>query len=207
MTTNNRQQTTTNDNNQHHRSTTSLVNNVIGQQRHRSTTPTMAPRKGWRGSKAKLQLQRDLITGFVSLDKTMKAQEVHSKRAVYQQFPLQQFADRLRDMRKRIGAMKEAAFNDNAALQHDRLLYPTATHDLVGRPWWEGSDAERLLAEDMENELHKAWKPKKMWLSRSEYTVFELKRFRDHIYQAQKTKIFRGYQQDKNGKNDAELEE
>ena len=61
--------------------------------------------------------------------------------------------------------------------------------------------------EDMENEVHKAWKPKKMWLSRPEYTIFELKQFRDHIYQAQKTKLFCGYQQDKNAKNDAELED
>ena len=96
----------------------------------------MAPQKGWRGSKAKLQLQRDLITGFVPLDKTIKAREVHLKRAVYQQFPLQQFADCLCDMRKRIGAMKEAAFNDDAALQHNRLLYPTATHEMAGQPRW-----------------------------------------------------------------------
>ena len=96
----------------------------------------MAPQKGWRGSKAKLQLQRDLITGFVPLDKTMKAREFHSKRAVYQQFPLQQFADRLCDMQKRIGAIMEAAFNDDAALQHDCLLYLTATHEMAGRPWW-----------------------------------------------------------------------
>ena len=61
--------------------------------------------------------------------------------------------------------------------------------------------------EDMENELHKAWKPKKMSLSRPKYTIFELKQFREHIYQAQKTKLFRGYQQDKNAKNHAELED
>ena len=112
-TTNNKQQTTNN---------------------KQQTTNNQQP--GWRGSKAKLQLQRDLITGFVPLDKTVKAREVHSKRAVYQQFPLQQFADRLCNMRKRIGAMKEAAFNNDAALQHDLLLYPTATHEMAGQPRW-----------------------------------------------------------------------
>ena len=115
---------------------TNTQQQTTNNKQHRSTTPTMAPQKGWRGTKAKLQLQRDLITGFVPLDKTMKAREFHSKRAMYQQFPLQQFADRLCDMRKRIGAMKEAAFKNDAALQHNRLLYPTATHEMAGRPRW-----------------------------------------------------------------------
>ena len=175
--------------------------------RSRFQPPTMPPAKPWKGSEAKAQLEEDLISGFVSLRKILTYKDEHERRPVYKEFPLKTFARNLRMARKRIQRKTDIALNDETALNSDRILFPVPTHDLAGRLRWEGSDAERLLKEDMEAGEHTTSKPKELWLSRMEYTMFDLKTFRDHIYQVTKTKVFRDYVKNRNGENEGDEEE
>ena len=175
--------------------------------RSRFQPRTMPPAKSWKGSEAKAQLQEDLLSGFISLQKILPYKDDHEKRAIYKEFPLKTFTRNLRTARKRIKQKKDASADDEAALQRDRILFPVPTHDLAGRLRWEGSDAERLLKEDMEAGEHTTSKPKELWLSRMEYTMFDLKTFRDHIYQVTKTKVFRDYVKNRNGENEGDEEE
>jgi hypothetical protein len=58
---------------------------------------------------------------------------------------------------------------------------------------WHGTEAERLLKEDVKNSLHKTMKPRKLHLTRKEYRAFELDIFRGHIYQETRSRLESGY--------------
>ena len=52
-----------------------------------------------------------------------------------------------------------------------------------GEPHWEGSAAKAFLREDMEQGKHKTMRPRVLYESREQYEMYELKVFRDKIYQ------------------------
>ena len=94
------------------------------------------------------------------------------------------FDGRLTSMRESIIKKKGFAAADAAALAHDRNLFPIqASHCVNGAPRWSGSEAERFLKIDLDNEHKSYWTPKMLFVSRAEYQVFELKVFRKHIDQ------------------------
>jgi hypothetical protein len=79
-----------------------------------------------------------------------------------------------------------------AALAHDRQLRPQATHASNGVPRWEGSDAERLLKEDITAGLHTQMAPRVLFRTRAEYyEVFTLDQFRGHIAQEVELRKFK----------------
>lgn len=161
----------------------------------------------WLNSTAKRQLERDLTLGRIPLDKDeMSPKQVYLQREVFKTFPYEQFRDRLRDLRKKIKATKAQANNQEGDLTEDYRMFPTQTHDVNGRRRWAGSPAETLLAIDMKNLKHELMPPKQLHLSRPEYLEFDLKIFRNHIHQAKKTRVFRGYIDMKRQKKDKDLE-
>ena len=52
-----------------------------------------------------------------------------------------------------------------------------------GEPCWEGSDAQNLLKQDVDNGLHLQLKPKQLRETRSEYKLFGVRKFQKHIDQ------------------------
>ena len=137
----------------------------------------------------------------------MKGKAVREMRPCYKEFPLHQFSARLRDARKTINTKQGSTKVGITGLAADRVAFPPMTHDVDGRRRWEGSAAEKLLKEDMKEGMHKIMKPKELWESRAEYAEFELKVFRNHIYQSHKTKIFRDFKASKIAKQKEGLEE
>jgi hypothetical protein len=80
---------------------------------------------------------------------------------------------------------------DTAAMAHDRLLFPVPTHNHRGEPWWPGSEAQRLLALDVDDNKHITMKPRQLYNTRAEYyDNYPLQVFRDHIYQEVKLRKF-----------------
>lgn len=79
---------------------------------------------------------------------------------------------------------------DQKAFNNFRKIQPRPTHDHEGVPLWDGSDAQRLLKEDMAKGLHELFqgkeRRKKYWLTKEEFQVYKLPVFRDHIYQEEK---------------------
>ena len=68
------------------------------------------------------------------------------------------------------------------------------------KPRWHGSDAERLLKEDVANGKHLKMKPRFLYDSKPEYKVFSLDEFRPHIYQMVDAEPKRAYRFEKKKK-------
>jgi hypothetical protein len=74
--------------------------------------------------------------------------------------------------------------SDSGALAHDHLIHPMGleTSKGCGYPWWQGSDAECLLKQDIDTGLHETLKPNAHHQSQPEYKDFPLAVFHDHIH-------------------------
>eukprot|EP00957_Ditylum_brightwellii_P122066 9308971-Ditylum_brightwellii.AAC.1 len=83
-------------------------------------------------------------------------------------------------MKQRITAHDTRAEDDAKFYSHYAKTYKL-TKDLPN--YWNGSEAQKLLKENIQQNLHKSMKPRSLWLSRPEYMKFDSKTFRKHIYQ------------------------
>ena len=90
------------------------------------------------------------------------------------------FGTNLRRMQKSIRKHRSRAFKDAQAFVHDKSLYILSQDD---PSCWNGSEAQRLLKDDIASGLHNVMKPKSLWLLREEYQEFDLDVFRPHIHQ------------------------
>jgi hypothetical protein len=151
-------------------------------------------KKAWRSSKAKSLLTEDLVNETIPLSNDeMDAYDVYLSRVEFTEFPFNNFRNNLRALRKKIEEKRQLALEEDAALEHDRNLFPKSEFNQRGQPRWEGSDAERLLKLDMDQGHHLLQKPRELWGSRIEYQVFSRKVFRKHIYQEERSRKFRLY--------------
>ena len=86
-------------------------------------------------------------------------------------------------LKKQFKTSKQQANDNDKHLAHDRLLYPTPTHNDCGLPVWVGSDAERLLKVDISNGLYTPGNVSPLYNSRDEYKLFTQDVFRGHVHQ------------------------
>lgn len=99
-------------------------------------------------------------------------------RPEYTAVPINNFGSNFNDMKKRYREFKARANIEERALKHDRELYPPTP----GR--WDGSEAQRLLKQDVEDGVHLTFeKPRFFRESRDEYLSVDKKTFRDHLWQ------------------------
>ena len=157
--------------------------------RARSTAPVVT----WNKSEARRLLERDLATGAIPVcGREMGTRLVYASRPEYATYTLELFTRRLASMRKTAKGQNARRVNDVAAHAHDLALRPQATHNINGVPRWEGSNAERLLKEDITAGLHTQMAPKMLFKTRVEYyQCFTLEKFRGHIAQEVKLRKFR----------------
>ena len=100
------------------------------------------------------------------------------------------FTRRLLALRKQVGEGKSRADEDLEAFLAAKANHPPPARNHRGEPQWNGSEAQRLLAIDMEMEKNLDLDPWELWDSRDEYLEFKLTTFRSHIYQADRTKRY-----------------
>ena len=100
------------------------------------------------------------------------------------------FTSRLLALRKSVKEDNGRADKDIEAFEIAKSNHPPPAFNHRGEPQWNGSDAQRLLVEDMDNKLHFDLKPEHLWETREEYQLFHLTTFRDHVHQAHKTKKY-----------------
>jgi hypothetical protein len=105
-------------------------------------------------------------------------------------FEYENFRNHLRDLRKQIRASKDRAISDSAALAHDRRIFPKKTYNHRGEPRWEGSEAEQLLKQDIDEGKNKDLMPAELHQSRDEYKGYPLEVFRKHIYQEERLRKY-----------------
>ena len=94
------------------------------------------------------------------------------------------FKRRLESIAKNHNSKKARAADDLKAFKQYRAKYPIRSHNDFGMPRWEGSEAERLMKQDMKEGKHAGLKPHQFRATRpAVFGVIPLPIFRDHIYQ------------------------
>ena len=100
------------------------------------------------------------------------------------------FKRRLLALRKFVAEGKSRALLDRHAFDMARRNHQAPELTSRGEPQWNGSDAQRLLKEDIASNKHIGSKPEALWWSRDEYQQFYLTTFRSHLQQEERTKKY-----------------
>ena len=98
------------------------------------------------------------------------------------------FVRRLCNLRMAVKEGKKRADGDAALFDIAKANHPVPKFNHRGEPQWNGSDAQTLLKQDMDDGKHHDMKPKDLWESRPEHMMFQLATFRDHIHQETKSR-------------------
>jgi hypothetical protein len=146
----------------------------------------------WRNSRAQYLLKGDIVNGQVTEDDDPLV--VFSSRPEFAPFEAK-FPAYLEKLLKSLSEEREIAAVASEALANDKRLHPPA-NDPRGYPVFQGSEAERLLKEDMDNGLHEQHKPSYLYQQRQEYHAWPLEVFRNHIHQELRTRIEGKYWKD-----------
>jgi len=144
-------------------------------------------KKGWVSSEGKKLLERDIRKGVVTTD--MSLQEIFDMhREEYEQVgktpqeAFRLFEGRVKRAFVRGGQDSSRSAVEAAALQQDRLTHPRPAM-FAGAPQWPGSEAERLLKEDVGAGKHVGKTPTQFRLTRPEYQVYSAAFIGGHIKQ------------------------
>ena len=127
---------------------------------------------------AKEKLTKDITEGRL-LD-TVPPLTVWPSEPEYKKVPLENFKQNLAALRERLGNFRISADLDDAALRNDRQHHPLEPE---GR--WPGSEAERLLKNDIDDGKHLTMNPSELYNDpdREPYRLFSPTQFRKHIHQ------------------------
>lgn len=143
---------------------------------------------GWRYCRAKQILKKAMIDNPDLLDKDkFSIDEVYTMFASQSAFQKHDFDDRkkfygrLNSLRKNIKEKFLRAECDAVAFCTFREKHPKPTHDDHSELIWDGSEAKKSLKNEPTENL--TMKPMKLWVSKPEYQMFDLDKFRKHIYQ------------------------
>lgn len=128
---------------------------------------------------AKELLEKDYLAG--ELTDAMTTDEVIASRpTIYNKVPRTNFVSNWRLLKIRIKGHKERAKKDDERYEHDMEIYMLAKD----YPWeWHGSEAERLLKEDVAVGHDLRYPPWLLFLKRDEYQEFDYQVFRKHVHQ------------------------
>ena len=148
------------------------------------------PKLDWSNSAAKTYLKKAFKDGLIATNYS----DVGGPRQVWDDLCANhpafrgmecgsEFTSHLRSVRIDFQRKCKRAEIDKDAFDNFRKNHPRPTHDHKGVPLWHGSKAEEYLKADIEADLHEGKLPQDLWESRPEYKVYDLKVFRDHIYQ------------------------
>lgn len=132
----------------------------------------------WRKSDAKKILAKDIKEGVVTLG--LDATQVYQMHdGIFLAYEFKNFKANLKTLLLGNTTNLKLAEFDHAALE----LHPEAADSSSNIPKWNGSDAQRLLKEDVRTGLNNTLSPMELYRSREEYQTFPLDKFRYHIYQ------------------------
>ena len=134
---------------------------------------------------AKPLLEEDFIAGKAT--ENMTPDEVIALRPrIYGRVPRSNFLTNWRSLKLRITGDMDRAKADKERYDHDMEFYVLAK-DL---PWeWHGSEAERLLKEDVAMGRDLRYPPWLLYLKHKEYQEFDYNVFRKHIYQEARSEL------------------
>ena len=151
----------------------------------------------WRKSATRALIVSELESGGIPLTHAIgvTAEDVWSKSkdhetVVSEKVVKEQFLLRLRDHQKQVAIKKQCSSREEIALRHDLAMHPPLCRNALGRPFWNGSDAQNFLEQDVFNRVYERMHVGLLYLSRPEYQEFPMRLFRHHLYQEIKRQKF-----------------
>ena len=147
---------------------------------------------------ARKLLYDELVDGAIPLDaNAMGPAEVYYNYSHTFEFQLHgmeygsTFQSRLKGLREQVSRDKDRASEDLRAFRKVRKNPPPPAFTHHGRPQWNGSEAQRLLEQDMNAGLHEQMRPQELWSMRVAYQITLSKdAFRWKIRQMKRTKKY-----------------
>ena len=137
---------------------------------------------------AKPILEKMYLMGEIT--DSMRRGVVHKLRPEFEAVPINNFGNNWNRLKATVRELRRRAIIDDCSLFHDRILHPIDTTDPKR---WDGTEAQRLLKQDIEDDFHKHFTPKELWLSRKEYQVFDIEIFQPHVNQEVRSKLETNY--------------
>ena len=140
----------------------------------------------WEKSRAKQLLSQDIITG--KIPNTMTARQVYEMRkSEYEKWPFKKFSSNFYNLRKSVAKLYQRMQVDVEAYGHGLAIRKAQLSNEPPKTTpWHKSNAKNLLKQDVLAGKHSGLKPKELQQTRDEYKAFDLKVFRDQIYQITK---------------------
>lgn len=146
----------------------------------------------WGTSDAKHLIVQDMLDGLVPYDEKIKDvkklfDDMYAHQPEFVNFPFdeQRYKDRIKRIQDAVKKLKWARDTDSLLLAEARAKFGFPDKDPTGKKVWRGSEAAKLLDEDMAAGKHlvEGFKPSKLWEERPEYKDFSKRRFSKRIDQ------------------------
>jgi hypothetical protein len=141
----------------------------------------------WLYSPVKEQLFQDIRNGKNGL-LTTPAKVVWQSREMYSKMPYQLFSARFYALRGRVQDKNIVAKAEETLLDHglQNNIYKAIRPD-GAEPYWDGSQAQKRLIEDLKSDEKYSMKPRVLHLTRDEYQLFSPDSFRQYLNQEKRT--------------------
>jgi hypothetical protein len=129
----------------------------------------------------------------------MEPEVIYGSDLIYRQYKWQNFKTNLANLRDALESEVARASQDavNVAADKQRAVAAAATAvaGAGGAKIWAGSEAERLLKDDIDNNRHVGIPPRELRAraDRPEYREWTLKEFRDHVEQEKRARTTSAY--------------
>ena len=141
---------------------------------------------------AKGLLISDISEGKVS--SSMSPTDVQGMREEYQLVPYANFRTNLRNLRTALQKNDERAAVDQAAFEKNRKAFPILVNPPgFSYPRWDGSLAQGLLKQDIDEGRNNEMRPQQLQKTRVEYAPFPKDVFRKHIDQEIRSRKDKAY--------------
>ena len=145
----------------------------------------------WSKSKGRKLLFEDIRSGRIpEAMHWMTAYQLHPEFAVGETPEKAEslFAGRLRSARAIIARKAGRSAEELAMLRADRQTHPAPATNHWGEPRWEGSEAQKLLKDDVKKKKHEGMKPKQYYASRPQYEQwgFSAATIKGHVEQEER---------------------
>ena len=114
----------------------------------------------WRNSEAKAQLK--LLLESDDMYMNMPEHELYLLSEMFQQYPEHRFIDNAGNLKKSIKSHRQQVARQEAALQHDRELFPKQQTTFWGYPRWDTHEAKALLRKDVQQNRQTTMEPKQL---------------------------------------------
>lgn len=155
-----------------------LVDRILG----RETVEKRKKKPKWRNSKARAMLVRMLMDQNSNAQE-MTWQQLYASHEWFQEYDSKSFRDYVRELKKANPKKLKIVTEDNMIIKAELKNFPRPEKTNRGQPFWDTHPAKLLLREDVKVGKHLEMKPHILHQTRPEYKAFNLKTFRQHVYQ------------------------